>query len=147
MEIEFPDGTVVRAGGIVDRDDNGGWRDFGLYCDVAWQPDWPAVTIDWPDFGLPSDSVTAARQIHDAWQLATEGTNVEVGCRGGMGRTGTVLACLAVLAGIRRESAVTWVRRHYRREAVETLEQETWVLWFAEWLGRQSTPNPDCRGE
>jgi protein-tyrosine phosphatase len=131
---------MVRAVGIAERSENADWRDFGLYCDAAWQPAWLAYTIDWPDFGLPSDPEAAARQIADAWQLATEGANVEVGCLGGLGRTGTVLACMATLAGVRRESAVSWVRRHYRREAVETLEQEAWVLWFAEWLDQQPKP-------
>jgi len=136
-EVRFPDGTTVRANGIASREENAGWRELGLYCDAVWQPDWPALTIDWPDFGLPSDAEAAARQIVDVWESARAGVCVEIGCLGGVGRTGTVLACMAVLAGVRRESAVNWVRRHYRREAVETREQEGWVLWFADWLDRQ----------
>jgi protein-tyrosine phosphatase len=52
----------------------------------------------------------------------------------GSGRTGTVLACMAVLAGVPPPEAVEWVRANYRPEAVETVEQEAWVRWFAEWL-------------
>ena len=58
----------------------------------------------------------------------------EVGCLGGSGRTGTVLACMAVLAGVPPAQAVAWVRASYRPEAVETADQEAWVQWFAEWV-------------
>ena len=54
-----------------------------------------------------------------------------MGCLGGSGRTGTVLACMAVLAGVPGDEAVAWVRGAYRAQAVETPEQEAWVLWFA----------------
>ena len=46
---------------------------------------------------------------------------------------------MAVLAGVPSEEAVAWVRDTYRRQAVETAEQEEWVLWFA---GRE-TAQPD----
>ena len=51
-------------------------------------------------------------------RAATE--RVELACGGGRGRTGTALACLAVLDGVPAEEAVAWVRRHYDRRAVET---------------------------
>ena len=40
------------------------------------------------------------------------GERVEVTCGGGTGRTGTVLACMAVLAGVAADDAVGWVRAH-----------------------------------
>jgi hypothetical protein len=45
-----------------------------------------------------------------------------------------MLACMAVLAGVPPVEAVAWVRATYRPEAVETIDQEAWVQWFAEWL-------------
>ena len=66
-----------------------------------------------------------------AFARARAGQTVEIGCVGGLGRTGTVLACMAVLAGVEPSKAVTWVRRNYRPEAVETSSQERWVAWFA----------------
>jgi hypothetical protein len=137
MDVTFPDGTQVRAHGIAARDLDEGWREFGLYCDAAWQPDWPALTIDWPDFGLPAEPETAAGQIVDTFERAKRGERVEVGCLGGIGRTGTVLSCMAVIAGVPGADAVTWVRQHYRPEAVETSAQANWVTWFAEWLERE----------
>ena len=61
-----------------------------------------------------------------------EGERVEVGGIGGLGRTGIVLACMAILAGVAPGQVVEWVPDHYDPPAVETPEQEDWVLWFAE---------------
>ena len=52
---------------------------------------------------------------------------VEVACGGGVGRTGTALAAIAVLAGVPAVEVVAWVRRHYNRRAVETPWQRRWV--------------------
>ena len=147
MNVTFPDGTLVRAHGIAARDTDDGWRTFGLYCDAAWQPDWPAVTVDWPDFGLPTEPETAARQIVDAFERAGRGERVEIGCLGGIGRTGTVLACMSVIAGISGTDAVRWVRQNYRPEAVETAAQANWVTWFAEWLERERNTTGARRDE
>lgn len=55
---------------------------------------------------------------------------VEIGCLGGHGRTGTGLACLAVLVGAPRDPAVSWVRENYCSLAVETSVQEDLVRNF-----------------
>ena len=86
------------------------------------------------DFGLPTNPELAARQIVEAFGRARGGELVEVGCLGGSGRTGTVLACMAVLAGVPQAEAVAWVRANYRPQAVETADQEAWVRWFADWV-------------
>jgi hypothetical protein len=132
LDVELPDGTIVRARPVAERDPHDAWRSFGLYCDPAWTPAWPAELIDWPDYSLPRDAEQAARQIIVAFRRAQAGEHVEIGCLGGLGRTGTVLACMAVLAGVPASDAVTWVRRAYNPRAVETPEQEGWVIWFAD---------------
>lgn len=139
MKVTFPNGTVVRPASLGDRRESNPDRDFGLYLDAAWQPSWAAEVIDWPDGGLPSNSTQALRQIVAAFGRAKQGERVEVGCIGGLGRTGTVLACMAILAGVPAESAVQWVRNNYDPEAVETTDQEQWVLWFASALGKIMT--------
>lgn len=87
--------------------------------------------IDWPDFRTPRDNWQAAALIGHGYRLARAGRRVEVVCAGGTGRTGTVVACMAVLAGHPVEDAVAWTRRHYRSGAVETPGQRRWVTWFA----------------
>jgi hypothetical protein len=132
VEVTFPDGTHVRASALVERDEQCSGRDFGLYMDRRWNPTWPAEIIDWPDLGLPADDARAAAQIRDAFSRAESGQVVEIGCAGGLGRTGTVLACMAVLAGVAATDAVSWVRQNYRVSAIETADQERWISWFAE---------------
>ena len=92
------------------------------------RPQW----IDWPDFRTPRDGHRAAELIGVAFRRALAGERVEVACGGGVGRTGTVIACLAVLAGHPAADAVGWARRHYRPRAVETPGQRRWIAWFAE---------------
>jgi hypothetical protein len=127
MDVTLPDGTRVRACGILDRREDDHQRDFGLYMDERWEPTWPAEVIAWPDLGVPSAPAAAAAQIRDAFLRAKAGERVEVGCLGGRGRTETVLACMAVLAGVAAPEAVRWVRSNYDAAAVETPEQEDWV--------------------
>jgi protein-tyrosine phosphatase len=69
--------------------------------------------------------------LTEAWQRAA-GERVEVACTGGRGRTGTALACLAILDGVPRASAVAFVRAHYDKHAVETFWQRRYV---ARWRG------------
>jgi hypothetical protein len=131
VEVTLPDGSRIRASSIFERVEHDTTRDFGLYLDPCWEPTWPSDTIDWPDHGVPSDDARAAAQIRDAFLRARNGETVEVGCIAGIGRTGTVLACMVVLTGLDAPSAVAWVRANYRPRAVETAAQEDWVSWFA----------------
>jgi hypothetical protein len=139
--VTFPDGTRVRGSSIADRRVDDPERSFWLYLDAQWQPTWPADLIAWRDFGLPEDAESAAAKIEAAFDRARRGELVEVGCLGGSGRTGTVLACMAVLAGVPPGDAVAWLRRAYRAEAVETPEQEEWVHWFAGWANGPRSGN------
>lgn len=143
--IILPDGTVLRGRGRREPLPPGPLPGYGLYLGRApdallrrlvphrkplWRPGWPADWIDWPDFGTPRDGVTAAALIQHAYQLARGGQRVEVACYGGTGRTGTVIACMTILAGYPAENAVDWTRRHYRPRAVETRGQRRWITWF-----------------
>ncbi len=130
--VQFPDGTQVRAAALSDRREHDDWRQFGLYLDPAWCPSWPAEIIKWKDHDIPQFPAQAANQIRAAFVRAKGGEHVEVGCIGGLGRTGTVLACMAVLAGVPPEEAVGWVRKKYDPCAVETCGQKGWVAWFAQ---------------
>lgn len=93
--------------------------------------DWPARWVRWPDFWLPLDRGDAREAMLDLWRRA-ESERVEVACTGGVGRTGTALACLAVLDGVAVADAVGYVRRHYHPRAVET----PWQRWYAQRASR-----------
>jgi len=59
-------------------------------------------------------------------QRVTAGGRVLVHCRGGLGRAGTVAACLLVEFGVRPEEAIQRVRIA-RPNAIETSAQERHV--------------------
>jgi protein-tyrosine phosphatase len=134
--VRFPDGTKVRAAAL--RLEHDSWPEFGLYLDPAWRPSWQSVLVPWKDFGLPQSPEGAVNQICAAFKRAKAGQRVEVGCKEGLRRTGTVLACMAVLAGVPPDKAVSWVREHYHRRAVGTPDQKSWVHWFARQIGDSS---------
>jgi len=82
--------------------------------------------VRWPDFRTPASTEDAVAVLREAFErAATE--RVEIACRGGVGRTGTALAAIAVLAGVPGPEAVAWVRARYDRRAAETLWQRRWV--------------------
>lgn len=130
--LVLPDGRRVRGRGLRADAPPGPDPTFGLYLLGREPPatEWEARWVRWPDFLLPrdrSDAVAALREAHD--RAATE--RVEVACGGGTGRTGTALACLAVLAGVAPDEAVAFVRAGYRARAVETRRQRRFVETFA----------------
>ncbi|MHB8246466.1 MAG: protein-tyrosine phosphatase family protein [Acidimicrobiales bacterium] len=129
-EVVLPDATEVTA---VSFDPTGPYTrdrppDYGLYLDQVWQPPWTHDLLDWPDFGVPGDAVHVVATLRSFVDRARAGERVEIGCLGGHGRTGTALACLAILAGHPPPDAVAWVRANYCVEAVETAEQEAFVV-------------------
>jgi protein-tyrosine phosphatase len=132
--ISLPDGVPVRGRGRREQRPGGPLPEFGLWLGRPGrsnaEPDWPVTRIDWPDFRVPRDRDQAAAAIVRAYTLAREGRRVEVTCGGGTGRTGTVIACLAILAGHPADDAVAWTREHYRPRAVETPGQRRWIRWF-----------------
>jgi hypothetical protein len=132
-DVTFPDGTTVTAVTFAAPDPyvREAAPSFGLYLDERWDPPWPHETVLWPDFGVPPDAPGLAEVLARLLVRARSGEAVELGCAGGHGRTGTALACLAVLTGVEAGRAVEWVRRHYCADAVETDEQERFVLRFA----------------
>ena len=136
VQVTLPDGTVVLAQGRLDLvpSDRPRPPDFALYLDERWRDDpsvaWPHRTIEWPDLGLPADEAGLEAAIVDLHRRARAGELVEIACYGGVGRTGTALACLAILAGVAPADAVQWVRDHYYRSAVETPAQAQLVARF-----------------
>ncbi|MFI7371112.1 protein phosphatase [Actinoplanes sp. NPDC049668] len=126
--VTFPSGRRVRGRGLRRPSPAGPDPEFGVYLlgsappPVAWESRW----LRWPDFRLPADRVRTAEVLREAWRrAATE--RVELACAGGRGRTGTALACLAVLDGVAPREAVAWVRLHYHPGAVETPWQRRFV--------------------
>jgi hypothetical protein len=124
--VRLPDGTTVWAASFRDDYARLHLPAFGLYFDARWQPPWPHTHIEWPDFGLPASPADMIAALDAALRRAEAGELVELGCLGGHGRTGTALACLAVLSGLDNDP-VEWVRTNYCVHAIETDDQAAFV--------------------
>lgn len=128
----LPSGRLVRGRELRRSVPDGLLPEFGLY--LLGQPPaptpWDARWLRWPDFRLPVDNDDAHYALREAWRRA-EHERVEVACDGGRGRTGTALACLAVLDGVPAAEAVAFVQEHYAARAIETPRQRRYVARFA----------------
>ncbi|MEV6348525.1 protein phosphatase [Actinoplanes sp. NPDC051851] len=129
--LRLPSGRLVRGRGLRRPMPSGHPPSWGIYLLGSAPPEfgWTTRWIRWPDFWLPSDPPYARRVLLEALNRA-EGERVEFACFGGRGRTGTALACLAILDGVPPEEAVAFVRANYHRDAVETPWQRRFVRRF-----------------
>jgi hypothetical protein len=129
--LRLPSGRLIRGRGLRAPMPGGHPPQFGVYLLGSAPPEfgWATRWVRWPDFWTPTDPPYAKSVLVEALRRA-EGERVEVACGGGRGRTGTALACLAVLDGVPAPEAVAYVRAHYRRNAVETPWQRRFVTRF-----------------
>ncbi|MGW0557994.1 phosphatase domain-containing protein [Streptomyces sp. NPDC002926] len=129
--LPLPSGRLVRGRGLRRPLPDGPAPAYGVYLlgkrppEVPWETRW----LRWPDFWLPGSHADARAALGEAWDRAAV-ERVEIACGGGRGRTGTALACLAVLDGVPADRAVDFVRRHYDARAVETPWQRRYVRRF-----------------
>ncbi|WGP08256.1 protein-tyrosine phosphatase family protein [Streptomyces sp. SH5] len=130
--LALPSGRLVQGRGLRKPLPPGPEPEFAVYLlgrtppSVRWESRW----LRWPDFRLPADREEARVLLREVWERAAD-ERVEVACDGGMGRTGTALAVLAVLDGVPAAEAVAFVRAGYHPRAVETPWQRRYVRDFA----------------
>jgi Protein-tyrosine phosphatase len=129
--MPLPSGRLVRGRALRRPLPAGPPPTLGVYLlgSPPAETGWDARWVRWPDFRLPADPDQARDVLVEAWRHARTG-RVEVACGGGRGRTGTALACLAVLDGVPTTEAVAYVRRLYDPRAVETPWQRRFVRHF-----------------
>ncbi|WP_096211662.1 protein-tyrosine phosphatase family protein [Streptomyces sp. 2323.1] len=130
--LKLPSGRLVRGRALRRPLPDGPTPHFTV-CLLGKQPPplpWEVRWLRWPDFRLPSNRAEAQAALREVWARA-EAERVEVACGGGRGRTGTALACLAVLDGVPAGQAVEFVRQNYDAHAVETPWQKRYVRRFA----------------
>jgi protein-tyrosine phosphatase len=92
--------------------------------EAAWR-------LDVPDFGLPDEAALRGvlQQMLAEMRAAPDGA-YHIGCKAGLGRTGTAMACLALMAGAVEGDPVAWLRAAYHPDAIETPAQEEFVRRF-----------------
>ena len=146
VEIKLLDGTPIYCSSARDKAADGKVPDFGLYADSMWRPLWRNEFITWPDYGIPTDEEMGLTQIFDAYQRAKNGEMVEIGCIGGHGRTGTILAIMYIASGegsVDGKDAYKFVKKNYCEHAIESDTQE-WYIEYASsfWYGTELPEKP-----
>jgi len=122
--VRLPGGGLVRGRRLGEAPSP---ADFTLVLADGPVPEWPHRRVLWCDFWVPADTADTLDALREVRRRVYAGERVEVACRGGVGRTGTALAALAVLDGLAPAAAVRWVRAAYHRRAVETPWQRWWL--------------------
>lgn len=81
------------------------------------------IMLDWMDGGVP-DMKSLFWTLAKAKERIEQGKRVEIGCLGGHGRTGTLLAILVgQIEKVDAKTAILAVRKRYCKEVVETTQQ------------------------
>jgi hypothetical protein len=102
---------------------------FGLWTAPGRAP--VCRRVHWPKLATPPEFDALLSYLREVRGVLTGGGRAEVFCFGGHGRTGTALACLAVLGGEEVDAAIERVRRDYCARAVSTPELEDVVRQVA----------------
>ncbi|WP_218628302.1 cyclin-dependent kinase inhibitor 3 family protein [Variovorax sp. dw_954] len=93
----------------------------------------PIRDLEVPDEVFEAKWPAAVAQLR---QTMAAGQRVLVHCRGGLGRAGTVAACLLVEHGVAPTQAIERIRR-VRPHAIETPAQARYVMDYGPAVGRQ----------
>lgn len=108
------------------------------------------IKINWSDGDVPDMAekdwrglIEGLKQLRQ--RLGKENLNVLVCCLGGHGRTGTALSILAALTGIASKKPVTFIRKEYCNNAVETASQCNYIREMAKTVIEDdlSAPSPE----
>jgi hypothetical protein len=124
-------GTVLCSGLLARPAEPGRLADRAYYLDAAWRTVVPgdagSVTIiEWPDFGVIDPDTL--RQIADGVVAGLVDGPVDIGCLGGHGRTGTLLATvIGRVESAPADDAIRIARERYCTHAVETPVQAALV--------------------
>lgn len=142
QRVEFPNGSVIFASSRHIRATNDDKVDLGIYMCSSWDPTSLAWSLPWQDYGLPQlPDEDVSFLIDFALDWADAGKRIEVGCMGGHGRTGSLLALMALHCGVSDpKEAVKWVRANYCEEAIEGAKQEWYVEKFAAVMAGEDPP-------
>lgn len=132
--VKLPDGTPIMCSSQHTRKADDETRpQIGCYMASGWSPEWVSYYLNWTDHGVPKvPDADVLWLIDTLLSMARAGTVVEIGCIGGHGRTGSLLAIMALKAGITdAKAAMDFVWKDYCKEAIESTKQEWYIAKMA----------------
>ncbi len=96
-----------------------------------WVKD-PAVEFEFviADMRVPKSVVTFRKLIKYMKKQLSQGKKIHIGCIGGHGRTGLVIAALVSVLLPDEEDAIAWTREHHCERAVESQQQVNWLMKY-----------------
>lgn len=169
-EVVLADGITVLASGWHDKPgglsyiERRDYPEIGCYFDSAWLPrgGWQSATwrgpritqssgksqlaiLSWPDYSVPNSLSKTIEVMEYLVEQAAAGKQVEIGCLGGHGRTGTAIALMQVILGMSADSAMEWVWDNYCYWAIESKSQESFIhsadrLYNPRWYEDEEIP-------
>jgi len=129
-ELEFGKGVVLGASCGVPRkgyDIYIGF-DYGMQFDHTGYP-WeqkadPVIEFQFriPDMGVPSAPAKFKKMIAWICVQLKDGKKIHMGCIGGHGRTGMVIAAIKNMMDGEKD-AISWARKHHCKKSVESKSQ------------------------
>lgn len=136
----------ISVSALADRPKSGytQYPDMGVYVSNQWARMFPglhgigiavpstykAIICDWPDFGVVVVNDLRWLVLYTV-ECIKAGMDVDIGCHGAHGRTGTLLACvIAYLEGCTADAAIKATRERHCKKAIETKGQENLVRAF-----------------
>lgn len=151
-QVVYPDETKIRISSqAIDnsRDDNE-HPDYACYFTTR-EPVCVATYLPWADFAWPKVGMDVVDlYVRDVIAHARAGEEVEIGCIGGHGRTGTFMALMGYHCGVvddgmevqdATDVLVKWVRETFCKEAIEGKKQEWYIAAYVAWYAGVEWPD------
>ena len=88
------------------------------------------VSFPIQDFGVPGSIEDTATMVGTIAGGVTAGRSIAVHCRGGIGRSSTIAACVLICLGVTAQRALELIAAARGIAVPETPEQRDWVLAF-----------------
>jgi len=89
------------------------------------------VSFPIPDYSVPASRADTAKLVGQLGGILSQGYNVVIHCRGGLGRAPLLAACLLATVGVPPEVAFQRIGAVRGTTVPETPEQRKWVIDFA----------------